>query len=92
MSNEFRDAVRFILDNPNELQHVLHRMKDAEEKRTRPEREAVEAARRAALPLKHAAGVGTVAAHLRQAATHVPAASKTTKTTRMRTSDGSVHE
>lgn len=47
-----KEVVQFLLDNPDELQHVRYRMADAEEKRTRPAREAAERERRASLPLK----------------------------------------
>jgi hypothetical protein len=53
-----QDVVQFLQDNPDELQHVRYRMQDAEEKRTRPAREAAERERRAKLPLKQCPGLG----------------------------------
>lgn len=47
-----KEVTKFLLENPDELKRVQFRMKDVERERTRPEREAAEAAQRAALPLK----------------------------------------
>jgi hypothetical protein len=51
------DVYKFLLEHPEEVQHVRHRMADAEEKRTRPAREAAERERRAKLPLKQCPGL-----------------------------------
>jgi hypothetical protein len=52
------DVRQFLLDNPDEVQHVRYRMADAEERRTRPARIEAEKARRAALPLEPCRGNG----------------------------------
>jgi len=46
------DVLQFLLDHPDEVQHVRYRMKDMEERMMRPIREEEERKRRAALPLK----------------------------------------
>jgi hypothetical protein len=51
------DVIDFLLDHPEELKHVMHRMQDVEERRTRPMREHAEQERRAALPLKPCTGL-----------------------------------
>jgi len=52
------DVRDFLLNHPEELQHVRYRMQDMEEKRTRPAREAAERERRAKLSPAPCTGFG----------------------------------
>ena len=53
-----KDVVDFLLGDPKEVERVQSRMKDVEERRTRPMREAAERERIAKLPLKPCPGAG----------------------------------
>lgn len=53
----FKDVMIFLANDIKELTLVKHRMIDVENERTRPVREAEEAARIAALPMKPCRGL-----------------------------------
>ena len=51
------DVLQFLLDHPDEVQHVRYRMQDMENKMLQPLRDEEERKRRAALPLKKCPGL-----------------------------------